>query len=365
MKSASAPLMATANVISRTLVMTWSRERKMDSESRLRLEGFAHGSWSQAVVAAPGAEADPLGNSHLCTSTCAGASARAPPLPIPFTTGHLSHFRVRARVVLDRMAATAPRRIVAFGDSLTQYGFNVEHRGWLAQLANHFARSADVINRGFSGYTTRWAKHVVDDAVLPELAADTPTVVLIYFGANDAATSEEQGIPVDEYRENLEELVARVRGAGPHVQPVVLTPPTLDEDAWGRRCAEQGRPLNRTAERTALFADAAREAASAAGCPCVDTFTATVAAAEALGSAAPLFTDGLHFAEAGNAAVAEALVHFFRARLEGWHPVTAAGDGAGVPLCPVWPYWGDIDRGDPAKSFAAHRAAAATSTTVG
>jgi len=41
------------------------------------------------------------------------------------------------------------------GDSITQQGFGPDGC-WGALLANEWTRCADVVNRGFSGYNTRW-----------------------------------------------------------------------------------------------------------------------------------------------------------------------------------------------------------------
>ena len=57
--------------------------------------------------------------------------------------------------------------IVLFGDSLTQRGF--EDGGWAAALAHHFGRRADVYNRGFGGYNSRWALHVLRE-LFPQTA---------------------------------------------------------------------------------------------------------------------------------------------------------------------------------------------------
>ena len=43
------------------------------------------------------------------------------------------------------------RKIVAFGDSLTQRGFETDKGGWLARLANAYVRRFDVVNRGYGG----------------------------------------------------------------------------------------------------------------------------------------------------------------------------------------------------------------------
>lgn len=44
------------------------------------------------------------------------------------------------------------RRLILFGDSLTQYSFQVG--GWGSRLADELQRKVDVLNRGFSGYNT-------------------------------------------------------------------------------------------------------------------------------------------------------------------------------------------------------------------
>jgi len=44
-------------------------------------------------------------------------------------------------------------KIVLFGDSITQMSFI--DGGFGSKLANYYQRKADVINLGFSGYTTR------------------------------------------------------------------------------------------------------------------------------------------------------------------------------------------------------------------
>ncbi|CAI9572942.1 unnamed protein product, partial [Staurois parvus] len=50
-------------------------------------------------------------------------------------------------------------RVVLFGDSITQFAF--EANGWGATLADKLVRKCDVLNRGLSGYNTRWAKLIL------------------------------------------------------------------------------------------------------------------------------------------------------------------------------------------------------------
>eukprot|EP00798_Chlamydomonas_sp_ICE-L_P029269 gene29268-12509_t len=122
-------------------------------------------------------------------------------------------------------------KIVLFGDSLTERGYQ-EARGWASGLTNVYARKADIVLRGFSGYNTRWALEMMDyifhDATNVQL-------VTVFFGANDAAMPHAPGphhIPLLEYKDNLKKIVEFLRKKG--VKNIILiTPPPVSED--GRR----------------------------------------------------------------------------------------------------------------------------------
>lgn len=86
-----------------------------------------------------------------------------------------------ASTLLSHAAAMRPA-FVCFGDSITQRGFAP---GWTGMLADAYQRKADVINRGYSGYNTRWALQLLP-RVFPA-GAPPPELVTLFFGANDAA----------------------------------------------------------------------------------------------------------------------------------------------------------------------------------
>jgi lysophospholipase L1-like esterase len=81
------------------------------------------------------------------------------------------------------MAAIRPQ-FVLFGDSITQKSFGPG--GWAGVIADAYQRRVDVINRGYSGYNTRWALSVVDH-IFPANATGKIGLATIFFGANDAA----------------------------------------------------------------------------------------------------------------------------------------------------------------------------------
>jgi hypothetical protein len=55
-----------------------------------------------------------------------------------------------------------------------------------------FPSQADVLNRGFGGYNTRWAMHLVDEILMTNNAADI-RLLTVLLGANDAAHPDRAG----------------------------------------------------------------------------------------------------------------------------------------------------------------------------
>jgi hypothetical protein len=82
--------------------------------------------------------------------------------------------------------------------------------GLLKQMSTLFlCRKCDVINRGFSGYNTRWNRIVLPQILHPH---DWQHVVgfVIFLGANDSVLPDlnpSQHVPIEEYKENLIAMV--------------------------------------------------------------------------------------------------------------------------------------------------------------
>ena len=121
------------------------------------------------------------------------------------------------------------KKVLFFGDSITQHGFNVDIRGWVAQLGNWWTRRIDILNRGFSGYNSRWGRLIVDSVVLQE----KPDFVFIFFGANDAIDeSVLQHVPLEEYRSNLKEIIVKITTVS--AISTVITHQSLELKHYGR-----------------------------------------------------------------------------------------------------------------------------------
>ena len=140
-------------------------------------------------------------------------------------------------------AAGLPPRaaVVLLGDSLTQRGGAVTGGapGWAARLGEFYTRRADVVNRGLSGYNTRWVRQDLP-VLLGGAAGAGAAFVVVWLGANDAALpggdSAAQHVPLAEYEDNLRAIIRHVKalpgGAGLESPEVlVVAPPPVDEEA--------------------------------------------------------------------------------------------------------------------------------------
>ena len=206
-------------------------------------------------------------------------------------------------------------RALLFGDSITQHSFGNkttgEAGGWGALLATEFARTVDVANRGFSGYTTRGALRVAD-FVLPlpsdgvaasDSSADKEYLfVTIFFGANDSTDSTlnpEQSVPVEEFKANLAKLVDHAQRVAQHV--VIIAPPPVDGAAWAK--SREMPRADRENSRTEQYCEAGRAVAQEKGALFVDTFHGMLRRDDWRS----MLNDGLHLSPLGNQVLYELL----------------------------------------------------------
>ena len=90
--------------------------------------------------------------------------------------------------------------IVLLGDSITQLAWSPY--GFGAHLQDVYQRRCDVLNRGYSGYNTRWILKLLQagESVFgrggahDEEGCQTTELVVVFFGANDSALLEQTEI---------------------------------------------------------------------------------------------------------------------------------------------------------------------------
>ncbi|KXZ45651.1 hypothetical protein GPECTOR_52g50 [Gonium pectorale] len=231
---------------------------------------------------------------------------------------------------------------------------------------------ADIVNRGLSGYNTRWALQALPHVFGPPGAAAAPPppaaasvgpapqhvlFATVWFGANDAALlsgpshSARQHVPVEEYGKNLRQIVSHARAAGVE-RLVLITPPPVWEA--GRKKHQIGRmgeqaadwPLDRTLEGTAPYAREAVAVAQELGTPCLDLQT-LLQQEDRWGD--QLLVDGLHFTPSGQEKVWQLLRELLSREWPDLSPES---------LPAQFPAWDAIDLANPAATFGATGAAA-------
>jgi acyl-CoA thioesterase I len=119
----------------------------------------------------------------------------------------------------DAASASGAVRYLALGDSLTQgVGAVDESTGAFPALLAEKWRAdgcdVELQNAGISGYT---AGQILAEQV-PQIESFRPTVVTFQTGGNDIAN----GIPIDEYRDNVKAVLESATGSGARVYVLAM-----------------------------------------------------------------------------------------------------------------------------------------------
>ncbi len=232
--------------------------------------------------------------------------------------------------------ATQPpaTRIVTLGDSITKgvrSGVKADETfaAQLQPMLREKGVECEVTNAGIGGERTdqalkRFAKDVI---------AQKPRIVTIMYGTNDAYVDKgatEPRLTIDQYRDNLHQLVAELRKAG--IDPILMTAPR-----WGDKSPPDGAGdhPNKSLEK---YVEACRTVARETKTPLVDNFdhwSKTNATGFDIGQ---WTTDQYHPNPAGHKVIAELMLPVVRRVLAsgGRQPPDAAKNrGADAPRSPI------------------------------
>jgi len=298
----------------------------------------------------------------------------------------------------DRTSVTPilqPRaKIVLWGDSLTQTCFE----GWGAKLANRYQRRADIINRGMSGYNTKWYLQLPNtDRNLEDCSTSNVALCTIWFGANDASLEEwnpHHYVSLEEYSENLQLLVEKAKKVLKNPPILLITAPPVhhgqrfeyQKERYGDKATGV---LERTLENSGKYAEACEKVATKLGLPCLNLWQAMQEEPATTTSNnkgdddkdahwARYLSDGLHFSPAGHDFVFDRLVSKIQQEFPHLHvePCALTGQACNsgstcTGLDTFGPYHDQIDSKDPEvamkqvfKDFAAKaKAASAVGST--
>ncbi|KAJ8564197.1 hypothetical protein ON010_g7149 [Phytophthora cinnamomi] len=138
----------------------------------------------------------------------------------------------------------------------------------------------------------------------------TPSLITIWFGANDAALTtgynSAQHVSIEDYKENLKKIVSDFWTAAPTADILLITPPHVNDAARAKLAAAQNGSIDRTNAMTKKYAQACVETGASIGVPVLDLNSYFNAMNETTRDAL-LISDGLHFNSSGNELVYEQL----------------------------------------------------------
>ena len=162
----------------------------------------------------------------------------------------------------------APMKIVTLGDSITKgsrpgVAVHQTFASLIGPALQEKGIAAEVTNVGIGGERTDQALARLDSDVI----AKKPRLVTIMYGTNDSYVDRgkmESRISRDEYRDNLVQLVERLRRAG--IQPVLMTEPR-----WGAKAGLNGAGEHPNV-RLEKYVEACREVAKELKVPLIDHF---------------------------------------------------------------------------------------------
>uniref|UniRef100_A0A060TAA6 ARAD1C44242p n=1 Tax=Blastobotrys adeninivorans TaxID=409370 RepID=A0A060TAA6_BLAAD len=223
---------------------------------------------------------------------------KAPTDPSAVTASPLIITMTQITVALDKL--------LLLGDSIISFS-NDPNLGFglTPALQNYYSRRLQVINRGFSGYNSSWARALIDPILSEENAGHAKVkLAVIFYGSNDSATNDIQHVPIDKYRDNLRYIASRALEAG--AQVILVGPAPLNET--NTEFLE-----DRTTESMKNYGQAAGEIAKELGVGFVDLWHAFIRSTgwkegephpgkldqQSKYSLDDYFTDGLHYTGKG------------------------------------------------------------------
>ncbi|XP_027350712.1 GDSL esterase/lipase CPRD49-like isoform X2 [Abrus precatorius] len=196
-------------------------------------------------------------------------------------------------------------QFVLFGSSIVQLSFSLQ--GWGAILSHLYARKADIVLRGYSGWNSRRALQVLDE-IFPKNATEQPSLIIVYFGGNDSLLPHPSGlgqhVPLQEYIENMRKIAIHLKSLSKKTRVIFLTaPPVNEEQIYGNRVLP-GQRL-RTNESCRIYSEACLELCREMDIKAIDLWSAIQ---KRDGWRDVCFTDGIHLTSEGSKIVVKEIL---------------------------------------------------------
>ncbi|KAH9608902.1 hypothetical protein KSS87_007833 [Heliosperma pusillum] len=204
------------------------------------------------------------------------------------------------------MVGPARPQFVLFGSSIVQFSFS--NGGWGSNLADIYARKADIIVRGYSGWNSRRALAVVDQ-VFPKDAPFQPSLIIVYFGGNDSMGAHPSGlgphVPLPEYVENMRKIATYLKDLSDATRIIFLSTPPVDEAFIKNNKSQFLSDLDRTNDICGKYSEALIELCKEMDLKVIDLWTVLQKREDWLTS---VFTDGIHLSAEGSQIVTEEIL---------------------------------------------------------
>ena len=162
---------------------------------------------------------------------------------------------------MSEVAEVTLDKILLFGDSITEgsydqeIGFNIS-----PALQHEYARKLQVVARGFSGYNSEHASHIINPILEAESSGgSTVRLIVIFFGTNDSARNDQQYVPIERCAKNLHFLITA--GLKRKIPVILVGSAPVDE----HRAGDDKSALDHLA-----YSNAAKKVADGLGVPFVD-----------------------------------------------------------------------------------------------
>ncbi|KAE8912308.1 hypothetical protein PF001_g28059 [Phytophthora fragariae] len=153
---------------------------------------------------------------------------------------------VESQAVVESAKSNLRPTLLLTGDSLTELSVDPARMGWVSLLQSDYIRTADVIVRGVSGYSTEWFLKYVMPTIEDEISSSAyavPSLITIFLGTNDGVlvngSNPEMHVPISEYKENLIKNVSGFQNAAPEADILLITPPHVGDGAGIQHASER------------------------------------------------------------------------------------------------------------------------------
>lgn len=233
------------------------------------------------------------------------------------------------------MGYTDYNKFLMFGDSITEYAFNqfpgdctVPQFCLGAGLQQAYARKLQVVQRGFSGYTSRDGVPLCSSILKAEHddVEESKKIKLAYvfFGTNDArkkglSSDNRESIPLDKYVSNMKLIVEEFKSR--NIPLIVVTPGLHSQELWDKVDPQDLVTGDyRDNETNKLYADAIKDAIT--DVPVVPLFDIMAEWMDANHSTdyADLLYDGIHLSGTGSRLLFDAIMQTIDAHFQHLSP---------------------------------------------